>query len=162
MGVGKTTIGLALANMLKMKFLDVDWEIEAKEGRKISRIFEESGETYFRDLERKFIENLPENSGSIVSCGGGLPIADGMMDLLKRKGVVMALWSKPETILERTSRNNKRPLLNTENPEQKIRDLLAAREPIYLKADVSILTDVSPLSEILDHAKAAYSRMAQK
>ncbi len=158
MGVGKTSIGKVLSQELGLSFIDSDAAIEEMEGRSISDIFSGEGEAHFRQLERKFIEESISACGSLVSCGGGLVIPDGMMDLLKSKGMVIALCAKPETIYARTAKNTKRPLLNTENPEQRIRDLLTVRGPVYMQADVCISTDITPFPEIVEQVRKAYLR----
>jgi len=134
MGVGKSAIGRKVARALRYKFIDSDHAIEKKAGVKIAGIFANEGEAAFRKMEREFIETGHPEGGCVVSCGGGLVVQEGMSDLLKKKGVVVCLFASPESIVERTSRNANRPLLNVENPGERVRELLAEREPIYMNA----------------------------
>lgn len=161
MGVGKSHFGRLLAKVLKFKFIDSDYEISHQEKCSISQIFEKYGESYFRDLERSFIESGHPDSGCVVSCGGGLAVQTGMMDLLKSKGVVVALFASEETILERTQTNNNRPLLNVESPEERIKGLLEERIPIYLQSDLSIATEGRTETEIIQSILRSYKNFAR-
>jgi shikimate kinase len=78
------------------------------------------------------------------------------MDVLKSKGVVIALFASEETILERTSRNQSRPLLNVDNPREKISQMMAERVPKYLEADACIATDDRMVAEIMQHIIRSY------
>ena len=98
--------------------------------------------------------------GQVVACGGGLVVQPGMLDLLKTKGVVMCLHASLETILKRTAGHRHRPLLNVDNPGDRIRALYAERDPIYRRAGTVILTDARPLSDIVSHVLRAYRREA--
>lgn len=162
MGVGKSTIGRRVARGLKYKFQDSDHIIEKKEGRRIPDIFEQDGEAYFRKLERAYIESGHPESGMVVSCGGGLVIEPGMSELLKSKGVVICLFASAESIIERTSRNKNRPLLQVDNPEQRIRELLKAREPIYMKAGACITTEGRTIPEVTKHIMRTYQDIVNK
>lgn len=161
MGVGKSSIGRRVARALKYKFLDSDHVIEKRDGRKIPQIFSSDGEAYFRKLEREFIENGHPESGAVVSCGGGLVVEEGMSDLLKSKGVVICLFASVESIIERTSRNKKRPLLQVENPEERVRELLSKREPIYMKAGACITTEGRTIPEVVKHIMRTYDTIVQ-
>ncbi len=160
MGTGKTTVGRAVAHRLHFKALDSDYEIEKQQGKSIPEIFAQDGEPAFRAMERAFIEGGHPAQGTLVACGGGLVIQPGMLDLLQSRGVVVCLHATLETILARTSRQRTRPLLAVENPEERIRTLYAAREPIYKKAGTVILTDARPLQEIVAHVIRVWRRDA--
>jgi shikimate kinase len=161
MGVGKSAIGRRVACELRYRFLDSDHEIELKAGKKISEIFGSEGESAFRNMEREFIESGHPSEGCVVSCGGGLVIQEGMSDLLKAKGVVICLFASPETIVERTSRNKNRPLLNVEDPEARVRQLLAEREPIYMSSGTCITTEGRSIAEVVNHMKRSYRAAAR-
>lgn len=161
MGVGKSAIGRKVARELRYRFIDSDHEIESKEGRKIARIFAEEGEPAFRKMEREFVESGHPEQGCVVSCGGGLVVEDGMSELLKSKGVVICLFASPECIIERTSRNAKRPLLNVENPEERVRQLLAEREPIYMNSGACITTEGRTMTEVVRHVVRCYKSAAR-
>lgn len=161
MGVGKSAIGRRVARELGYKFIDSDHEIETKVGKKIPDIFASQGETAFRKMEREFIDEGHADEGCVVSCGGGLVVQDGMSDLLKTKGVVICLFASPESIIERTSRNNNRPLLNVENPEQRVRELLAEREPIYINSGSCITTEGRSIAQVVRHMIRSYKSSAR-
>ncbi|HWA09357.1 MAG TPA: shikimate kinase [Opitutaceae bacterium] len=160
MGTGKTTVGRAVAQKLGFELLDSDHEIERQRRRPIAQIFAEEGEAAFRALERAFIEDGHPARRQVVACGGGLVVPPGMLELLQARGVVMCLHASLETILRRTQGNPNRPLLNVEDPEERIRTLFAAREPVYKRAGTTILTDGRQLGDIVSHVLRAYRREA--
>ena len=162
MGVGKSAIGRRVARELGYRFIDSDHRIEKQVGQKISAIFEDEGEARFRAYEREFIESGHPEDGCVVSCGGGLVVQEGMQELLKSKGVVICLFASIESIIERTSRNKKRPLLNVENPEARIRELLAEREPIYMDSGACITTDGRTIPEVVKHMLRTYRACAKR
>jgi shikimate kinase len=161
MGTGKTTVGRMVAHKLGFAFLDSDHEIEHAERRSISQIFAESGEPAFRAMEREFIERGHPAARQVVACGGGLVVQPGMLELLKSRGVLICLHAPVETILERTSRNQNRPLINVDDREARVRELFAQREPVYRRAGTTVLTDVRPLREIGEHVLRVYRREAR-
>lgn len=156
MGVGKSAIGRRLASELGFRFLDSDHEIERKVGKKIPEIFASEGEARFREYEREFIDSGHPDHGCVVSCGGGLVVQPGMSDVLKSKGVVICLFASVESIIERTGRKHHRPLLNVENPEVRIRQLLAEREPIYMNSGTCITTEGRSIPEVVRHLLRTY------
>jgi shikimate kinase len=158
MGVGKSAVGRSVARALHMEFIDSDWSIEQKAGKPIARIFEDEGEATFREMERQFIESGHAETGQVVSCGGGLPVQPGMADLLKEKGIVICLFARPETIVSRTVSNPKRPLLNVENPEEKVRELMEAREPVYMSTGIGISTEGRGIAEVVSNIVRVYRR----
>jgi shikimate kinase len=156
MGTGKSRISRRIAKKLGLQFYDVDEEIEKAQGKPIKEIFAEKGESYFRQLEREYIESGHPETGCIIACGGGLPCRKGMIELLKSRGIVLCLYASVDTILDRTARNDNRPLLNVENPREKIETLLAERTPYYAQAHTSILTDHRSIPEVVDSALRSY------
>jgi shikimate kinase len=157
MGTGKTTIGQVLAQMLHMKLVDVDEEIESAQGMTINDIFKIQGEQHFRDIETAMIKKISQEKNLVISTGGGAVLRDENMRALKEKGIVFCLSASVETILERTGSSQDRPLLKVENPKEKISELLAYRRPFYEKAGIMIDTDgKSPLliaEEIMEIVK---------
>lgn len=142
MGVGKTTIGRVLADLLKFDFLDSDREIEAATGADIPWIFDVEGEEGFRLRESKMIEQLSQRSGIVLATGGGAILAATNRELLAARGVVVYLRASIAQQVDRTSRDKNRPLLQTSDPEKKIREIMAHREPLYESvADVVIDTN---------------------
>ena len=160
MGTGKSSVGKIVAQKTGLRFIDSDQEIENQSGLSITKIFESFGEQKFREFEKKFIQNGHPESGCVVSCGGGLPIPEGMMDRLKSKGLVICLWANVETIYERTAENNQRPLLQTENPKTQIKALLQKRESTYLKADQVVNTEQRSLLQVTDLIIRKYNEAA--
>ena len=156
MGVGKSHFGRIVSDALNYQFFDTDHVIENNEETTISDIFNYQGEDYFRKLERDLIVSGLPSEASVVACGGGLAIQDGMMDTLKSKGIVIALFASKETIFERTRRNKNRPLLDVDNPEERISQLMDERAPKYLDADASIATDGRIFSDIMHHIIRTY------
>ena len=160
MGTGKSTVGRAVAHKLGFAMVDSDHEIERLQRKTIPEIFAQDGEPAFRAMERAFIDGGHPYQRTVVSCGGGLVVQPGMLDMLKTKGVIVCLHASVETILARTSRQQNRPLLVAENPEERIRTLFAAREPIYKRSGTVILTDSRPLADIAGHVMRAWRRDA--
>lgn len=161
MGVGKSASGRKVARALGYRFIDSDHAIESKAGKKIAKIFASEGEPTFRRMEREFVDSGHPNEGCVVSCGGGLAVQEGMSDLLKKKGVVICLFASAECIIERTGRNSKRPLLNVDNPEERVRQLLAEREPIYMNAGACITTEGRSMNEVVRHVVRTYKTAAR-
>ena len=160
MGTGKSTVGRAVAQRLGFAVLDSDHEIERVCGKSIPEIFATDGEAAFRAREREFILTGHPAARTLVACGGGLIMAPGLLDLLKARGVVICLHASIDTILERTSRNRNRPLLNVDNPEERVRALYAEREPVYRRAGTVILTDSRPMTDIVAHVVRTWKREA--
>lgn len=152
MGCGKSTVGIKLSYHLRRALEDTDKLIEKEEGRTISEIFKTDGETYFRSLETECLKKLIQTTdGKIISVGGGLPIREENHVLLKELGTVIYLRATPETIYERVKHDTTRPLLQGDNPQEKIRTLLQERTPIYEQAaDFVIDVDNKDFETILD------------
>ncbi|HCL82252.1 MAG TPA: shikimate kinase, partial [Nitrospiraceae bacterium] len=140
MGTGKTEVGRILAQKLGYTLVDADTEIEKEQKTTITEIFKQYGEPKFREIESGVIKRLSEMEKAVISTGGGAVLKQENMDNLRKRGVIFCLTASPETILERTSINNDRPLLQVENPLQKIKELLEFRRPYYEKADIMIDT----------------------
>lgn len=146
MGTGKTEVGRILSLKLGYSLVDADTEIEKEQGITITEIFKQYGEIKFREIESDVIKRLSELENTVISTGGGAVLRQENMDNLRKNGIVICLTASPETILKRTSNNNDRPLLQVENPLQKIKELLEFRRPYYEKADIMIDTEgKSPL-----------------
>ncbi len=160
MGTGKTTVGRAVAHKLNFALLDSDHEIERLQAKTIPEIFAQQGEPAFRAMEREFVERGHPATRQVISCGGGLVVQPGMLELLRTKGVVVCLHASIETILARTARHRNRPLLDVENPDERVRALYAQREAIYKQSGTVILTDSRPLHDIVGHVMRAWRRDA--
>ena len=151
MGSGKTTIGKALEKKTDMAFVDTDELIEAYEGCKISNIFADKGETYFRRLENETLKKLVTGTNfKIISTGGGIVINKVNIPLLKQLGKVFYLRIKPETVVERLEGDKTRPLLIGEDKLVKVERLMTGRKELYeMAADKTIDADGLSVSEIV-------------
>lgn len=141
MGAGKSTIGRQLAKKLKRRFWDSDREIEQRTGVSISWIFEREGEAGFRDREQKMIDELTDLKNVVVATGGGAILAEKNRQNLADRGTVIYLAATAEQLYRRMARDKSRPLLQTGDKRQQIKQLLAQRDPLYREiADITILT----------------------
>jgi shikimate kinase len=145
MGVGKSSIGRRLAARLAIPFVDADSEIEKAAGMSIADIFARHGEADFRGGEARVIARLLEGGPQVLATGGGAFMNPNTRDNIKAKGVSIWLRADLDVLLRRISkRKNERPLLQTDDPEERLRTLLAQREPTYAQADLTVQSrDVS-------------------
>lgn len=152
MGSGKTSLGLRLSYKLRMPVEDTDKLIEARQGRRISEIFASEGEEAFRGMETTLLEEISQRKfGRILSVGGGTPMREENREILKKCGTVIYLRAKPETIYERLKGDTTRPLLQCEDPLERIQELLAARSEAYEScADVIVDVDEGPIEAFLE------------
>ena len=142
MGVGKTTIGRVLAELLGLEFFDSDREIEASTGADIPWIFDVEGESGFRVREARMVDQLSKRKSIVLATGGGAVLAEENRQCLKKRGVVVYLRASIKQQIERTSRDKNRPLLQTPDPEKKIRELMNIRDPLYRDvADIVVDTN---------------------
>jgi len=148
MGTGKTSVGRLVADQLHFQFLDTDEMIQAATGKTIAEIFSRDGEPAFRALEEKAVVELAGRTRTVISAGGGLPINPANLASLKTHALVACLWASPEKIWERVKNQTHRPLLHDPDPQRKIRNLLAVREPFYKHADVLLNTELRSLREV--------------
>ncbi len=145
MGTGKTTVGKILSKELKREFVETDELIEKKENLDIPAIFSLKGERYFRKVEKEVLKEVSCKNSLIVSCGGGIVIDKENLSLLKKTGFVVCLTADASIIYERTVSYKHRPLLNVDNPLERIKKLLREREPFYKEAHLFIDTaNISP------------------
>ena len=152
MGSGKTSVGIRLSYQLKRTMIDTDKWIEQKQKRTVSEIFAQSGEEAFRMMETDCLKELIRTADKqIISVGGGLPMKEENHALLRELGTVFYLSATPETVYERLKTDTTRPLLQVEDPEERIRTLLKRRAPVY-EACADVVLDVSDRSfdEILE------------
>lgn len=138
MGVGKTTVGRRLAKALSRDFYDSDEEIERASGRTVAGYFRDHGEAAFRDGERRVVERLLGLPDIVLATGGGAFIHPETHDILKERALIVWLKGDFETIMERVSRKNTRPLLQVPDPRAKMKELMAQRNPIYAKAHITV------------------------
>jgi len=150
MGSGKTTIAMKLSHELKMDYVSIDNMIEKKEKATINEIFTKKGENYFRSVETEVLRQACAMDNAIIDAGGGVVIKDENWVIMKENGIVICLTADEDTIMARTKKYKHRPLLNVEDPKQKIRSLLAKRSPLYAKADHCIDTGKLTVKQVVD------------
>ena len=156
MGAGKSSVARELARLTGVRWVDTDRLAAQLEGLPISEIFAVHGEEHFRDLETAAVRSLAGLGTVVVATGGGILLRRGNADLLRALGPVVWLTAEEDILFERVSRTRKRPLLQTADPREAMRALLAGREPLYgACADCKI--DTSHLS----HAEVAKAVLAQ-
>lgn len=151
MGCGKTSVGIRLSYALRRTLIDTDKWIEKKQGKTVSEIFAGEGEEAFRRMESECIRELIGTAdGQIISTGGGLPVREENRRLLGELGRVYYLKVTPECVYERLRGDTTRPLLQGENPREKIRELLESREAFYQEgADVTIEVSGKSFEDII-------------
>jgi len=138
MGAGKTAVGRRLANRLDLPFIDADSEIEMAAGTSISEIFDEQGEAYFRQGERKVIARLLEGGPQVLATGGGAYMNADTRANIKARGLSVWLRAELRVLLKRVQRRDNRPLLACGDPETVMKKLMTERYPIYEEADVIV------------------------
>ena len=142
MGAGKTTVGKTLASQLGMLFADSDQEIQDRTGVDIPTIFEYEGEEGFRDREQQAIDDLTQQDQRVIATGGGAVLRPKNRQNLSARGIVVYLECTPQQQYERTYRDRKRPLIQTEHPLARLQELFAEREPLYREtADYTVSTE---------------------
>jgi shikimate kinase len=162
MGVGKTTIGRRLANHLGREFFDSDEEIESASGRTVSGYFQDHGVEEFRAGEKRVIARLvnPDivKTPIVLATGGGAFTHKPTRDILLTHGLTIWLKGDLEVILERVSRNDKRPLLQVDNPRAKLEELIEQRHPIYAQAHIHVPIAKGPHSRTVNRVIRAINR----
>ena len=131
MGAGKTTMGRQLAKKLRLHFYDSDKVIEERTGATIPLIFELEGETGFRLREQAVIDDFTQKQNLVLATGGGAVLCEANRQHLKSRGIVIYLHSDITHLMERIRHDKNRPLLQTADPEAKLRALMQEREPLY-------------------------------
>ncbi len=138
MGAGKSSIGRRLAEKLEIPFVDADHEIEVAADKTIPEIFNDHGEAYFREGERRVISRLIENGAQILSTGGGAFINEETRHSIHAHGISVWLKADLPLLMKRVMKRADRPLLQTEDPEAVMQKLMDQRYPVYAKADVTV------------------------
>ena len=138
MGVGKSTIGKRLSQLLDIEFVDADKEIEAAAGMDVTEIFEQFGEQAFRSGEQKVIRRLMDEGQKILATGGGAFEDETTRDLIQDHTISVWLDASLDVLMKRVQRRNDRPLLQTDDPEAVMKRLLEERNPTYAHADIRV------------------------
>ncbi|MEO7085299.1 MAG: shikimate kinase [Gemmatimonadaceae bacterium] len=150
-GSGKTTVGQAVAAHTGRTFLDLDIEIERREGRSISAIFGENGEAYFRKRERDLTEELTMVGNMIISPGGGWVTQPENLRLVRPPGILVYLRVRADTAIERLgSMRSLRPLLMRPNPLAELERLLDERREAYESADFVLNSELYDQQRVIE------------
>jgi len=150
MGVGKSSIGRRLGTRLGIPFVDADAEIEKAAGMSIADIFARHGEADFRGGEARVIARLLEGGPQVLATGGGAIMNPDTRALIKTKGISIWLNAEFDVLMRRISkRKHERPMLQTADPAATLRELLAARGPVYAQADLTMQSREVPHDAIV-------------
>ena len=151
-GAGKTTIGRRLAKRLRCRFVELDGEVERRAGLALGEIFSLHGEDYYRRLERETLnELLAHDERAVVAVGGGLVTAPDTYALLCRSATTVWLKARPEDYWRRVlKQGDRRPMEQHPQARDALRQLVAARDPLYAQADLIVDTASSPLARVIE------------
>ena len=144
MGAGKSSVGKVLAKRLGKVFIDSDHEIEKRCGVKIPTIFEMEGEEGFRKRESAVIKELCQMQEIVLATGGGSVLLPENRQILQSHGHVVYLRANPHELWLRTRHDRGRPLLNIQDPGQKLKELFDLRDPSYLSIAHQIIETGKP------------------
>jgi len=138
MGAGKSTIGALLAERLRWPFIDLDATIEAGQGTTIRQMFEQSGEPFFRQVERAALMEASKAEPAVIALGGGTFVQKANFDFVRETGAPTVWLDCPiEEVRRRCEGKNDRPLFR--NPGDFAR-LFEERLPFYRQADYRVST----------------------
>jgi shikimate kinase len=141
MGAGKSSIGRELAVLSGRTFIDTDLLLQHRLGRAIPQIFQIYGEDAFRDHETSVLRSL-QPEAAVLSTGGGIVVREANWTEMRRLGTTIYLKSSADALIARLDASKKkRPLLQVENWQQRVRDLLSKREELYERADITVQLD---------------------
>lgn len=130
-GSGKSTAGRRLALKCGLPFFDSDEVIEQRLGCSIRAYFDTHGEEAFRDIETQVLDELTQGPPAVLATGGGAVLRPINRQRLRERGTVVYLYAAPELLFRRLRRDTKRPLLQVADPLQRLKQLHAARDPLY-------------------------------
>ena len=160
MGSGKTTVGKILAKRMDRAFYDSDIEIEKKIGMSVKEIFDLKGEAEFRVMETQMLHELAKKEDVVIATGGGIVKNEKNIEILKTTGILFFLNTDIDVIISRLEHDNSRPLLETENKIQQMKELLNERMGLYKKyCDFEIVsTDMEQICQFVSEKEELYSR----
>ena len=159
MGSGKTTVGRALAQRLKLPFVDTDRILVERTGVPVATIFEIEGEGGFRRRESAVLAELAAGDDQVIATGGGAVLAAENRAVLRAGGTVVYLRARLDHLWERTRHDTSRPLLATADPRATLAALLEARDPLYREvAHVVVDTGAQSAGTLVSRVAAALHR----
>ena len=150
MAVGKSAVGRALARKLGRRFIDLDRLIEKTEGMTVRDIFDQKGESYFRQLEKKVLIGVLQCQGQVVATGGGVVMDEENLKVLRENSLLVCLTASPEVLLKRVGNGAKRPLLGGTDRRGRIEELLKLREKNYVQARVCVDTSDLTVNQVVE------------
>lgn len=152
MGSGKSTVGKRLARRLGRRFIETDYLIEQEAGKSIVEIFKSGGENEFRRLEEMVVKSVSDTAeNTVIACGGGVVIRPVNIERLKASAVIIYLQTSAAALNERLAFSRKRPLLDRPDRKEYIRELEAARRPLYeAAADFTVRTGNRPFAAVIN------------
>ena len=151
MGAGKTSVGRQIAKITGRRFTDTDELVELKEGKKISQIFDEKGEDYFRELEHQICVEAAEMKNAVISTGGGAMTFQRNVDSLKEGGKIVFLDASFGVICDRIGNSKTRPLFQNIDEAKRLYD--ERRSKYAAAADYIIDGDMSARKTALEIAQ---------
>ena len=161
MGAGKTSVGQIIARRLGYDFLDTDAEIERREGLTIPQVFDQKGEPYFRAQEAALVRELASREQAVIATGGGMVADSASRMALLNMGIVVCLTAAPEAILRRVDAST-RPMLRSDNPHERVAELLKARAPAYAELHYHVDTTHRSIEETAQCALDLYRAERQR
>lgn len=162
-GSGKSALGKEVARRLGVPFADCDREIEREEGCTIAQLFEHHGEAAFRDREAETLAALVDAGPSVIATGGGAVLRADNRELLRTRTVCVFLNAGHELLWRRLRRDRRRPLLQVDDPEARLRELRAEREPLYREtAHVVVEVDGLPFDRLVEEIVRRVTREGER
>jgi 3-dehydroquinate synthase len=140
MGAGKSSVGSKLAKYLRRKFIDLDSYIEKQEGRTVKEIFEVEGETYFRAVEKRALNEVFSNNNLVIALGGGSIVDTNNRDLIRKRSKLITLLADIDTISDRVEHKTHRPLLKGTDQKETLINLWESRKDAYMDTDLQVST----------------------
>ena len=153
MGAGKSKIGRQISIDFDIEFIDTDTEIENIAGMNIAAIFDLYGEEKFREIEAREISKLLKGKPAVISTGGGAYMQEKTRAIINQSGLSIWLKANPETLAERISNTDSRPLLRGKDPVKVLQQLAKERYPLYQEAELVIDTDGLSLAKAIEKVK---------
>jgi shikimate kinase len=162
MGVGKTTIGKKLAEKLKIKFVDIDKIIEAREKKTIKEIFELDGESYFRQIEKNITLDILRKKKLVIALGGGAFMNSEIRKEVIKTSISVWLDLSPKNLISRLKNTKKRPLLNKNNLNELINEIYSRRKKNYNESNCRIKCDFLEKNQIVNKIINLYEKSKNK